>query len=211
MKRKIVLLLTVVMMLSFAGCKSKDTVSPATASEATPSQVDTFVVATENETEEPTEATTEKDDTVTISENETVNRSESETESRNERATTAPTTKPAKAAQSNKVWHNAVYKTVEHPAETEEVWIVDNEAYTYELSVYEFKDIVICNLCDQDVTDIKTEHQDEHSESVTYHTETQKVAVGTELVLIPEEGHYETVVVKEAWTEKILVKEAGYY
>lgn len=196
-------------MLLFAGCKSKDTVSPATASEATPSQAETFVVATENETEVPTEAATEKDDTVTISENETVNRSESETETRTERATTTPTTPPAKAAQSNKVWHNAVYKTVEHPAETKDVWFVDKEAHTVEVTTYEDVEVTICDNCGEDITSQIDLH--EHADGFTYHTETQKVAAGTELVLIPEEGHYETVVVKEAWTERILVKEAGYY
>ena len=34
---------------------------------------------------------------------------------------------------------------------------------------------------------------------------------GTKTVEVPEQGHWETKIIKEAWTEKVLVKEAGYY
>ncbi len=40
---------------------------------------------------------------------------------------------------------------------------------------------------------------------------TDTVKVGTQTITVPEEGHWETVVIKEAWTEKILVREEGYY
>ena len=37
------------------------------------------------------------------------------------------------------------------------------------------------------------------------------VQVGTRTVNVPEESHYETKIVKEAWTEKKLIREAGWY
>ena len=40
---------------------------------------------------------------------------------------------------------------------------------------------------------------------------TATVRVGTQTITVPEEGHWETKVIKEAWTEKVLVKEAGWY
>ena len=37
------------------------------------------------------------------------------------------------------------------------------------------------------------------------------VQVDTKTVTVPEQSHMETVVVKEAWTERVLVREAGWY
>ena len=37
------------------------------------------------------------------------------------------------------------------------------------------------------------------------------VQVGTKTVNVPEQSHMETVVVREAWTEQVLVREAGWY
>ena len=39
----------------------------------------------------------------------------------------------------------------------------------------------------------------------------EQVQVGTRTVEVPEQSHMETYIVKEAWTEKVLVKEAGWY
>ncbi len=60
--------------------------------------------------------------------------------------------------------------------------------------------------------DERTEHlynhiiNDENSGSYT-----ATVRVGTQTITVPEEGHWETVVIKEAWTEKIVVRKEGYY
>ena len=117
---------------------------------------------------------------------------------------------------NNKTWHEAVYKTVNHPAETEKVWVIDKEAYTYEEPVYEKQGRTFCNDCGKDVTDnaVRKEHmiyELEHGGKGSYHDEWIKVKVGTKTVEVPEEGHWETKIIKEAWTEKVLVKEAGYY
>ena len=131
--------------------------------------------------------------------------------------TPAPTEKPTekpttpKPTEPKKTWHEAVYKDVNHPAETKQVWVVDKEAYTYEEPVYEWKYRTICNWCGADITDDVRGHGYNYPEHGNYHSEKVQVQVGTKTITVPEEGHYETKVVKEAWTEKVLVKEAGYY
>ena len=111
-------------------------------------------------------------------------------------------------------WHETVYKTVNHPAETKKVWVVDKAAYTYEEPIYEEQGRTICNECGADITDTLDDHIYNHiinKENGSYRDEWVIVQVGTKTVEVPEEGHWETDVVKEAWTEKVLVKEAGYY
>lgn len=120
---------------------------------------------------------------------------------------TAPTT-------SSKVWHEAVYEYIEHPAVTEQVWVVDKEAYTYDEPVYEYKYRTLCNDCDMDVTENAGSHCAEHlltGGKGSYRNEKIKIQTGIETITVPEQGHYETRIVKEAYTEKKLVKEAGYY
>lgn len=132
-----------------------------------------------------------------------------------------PDTNTSSNANSNtsiKTWHEAEYKYVEHPAETktEQVWVVDKEAYTYEEPVYEKTGVAICNTCGADITNSIADHGYNHminGENASYHTEERKVIVDYETITVPEEGHWETktIVIKEAWTEKVLVREAGYY
>lgn len=112
------------------------------------------------------------------------------------------------ASSSNKTWHEAVYNTINHPAETEKVWVVDKEAYTYEEPVYEEQARYICKKCGEDITDNLDHIFDCNS---SYKVSIIEIQVGTKTVEVPEEGHWETKVIKEAWTEKVLVKEAGYY
>ncbi len=216
--KKVYLILSILMLVFLTACGVK-TVTPteATLPPSSDAQVNSFVVSTESteptekENIEPTE-----DDGVSVSENVTVERNESNANQNtsnsslnNNSGSTTPTSKPATATQSNKVWHNTVYKTVEHPAETKEVWVVDKEAYTEEVPTYSETEVIICDTCGADITSGVESHY--HESDFTYHTETQKVITGYDVVNVPEQGHYETVIVKEAWTEKVLVKEAGYY
>lgn len=123
------------------------------------------------------------------------------------------TSKPS-SGTTNKTYHEAVYKTVNHPAETKKVWVVDKAAYTYEEPVYEEHDRTICNTCGADITDCLTAHGKAHvlnGENASYHNEWIEIQVGTKTVTVPEQGHWETKVVKAAWTEKVLVREAGWY
>lgn len=92
-----------------------------------------------------------------------------------------------------------------HEAETEEVWVVDEEAYTYEEPIYEEKCITVCYACpDQpDITGKVSEHGHWHdlqgtSEDFHYGTKWITVQTGTKTVEVPEKGHYETRVVKAA-------------
>ena len=109
-----------------------------------------------------------------------------------------------------KTWHNAVYKTINHPAETKEVKVVDQEAYSYDEPIYGWR--TFCNVCGADITETCQSHMKEHAlagEGGRYHDE--YVQVDSKTISVPEKSHTETVVVKEAWTEKILVKESGWY
>lgn len=119
---------------------------------------------------------------------------------------------------AGKTWHEAVYKTVNHPAETKKVKVIDQEAYTYEEPVYEWKKIHKCKDCGMDLLTLSADERDTHAENHVlaggdggWYTAQEQVQVGTRTVTVPEKYHYETVVVKEAWTEKVLVKEAGWY
>lgn len=121
---------------------------------------------------------------------------------------------PAPSPQPDeKTWHEAEYKTVHHDAVTEQRYVVDEEAYTYEEPVYEEKWVTICNDCGADITD-NLEHifdELENGGKGSYRNEPRKVQVGTKTVEVPEKGHYETVVVQEAYDEQVLVREAGWY
>lgn len=120
---------------------------------------------------------------------------------------------------SGKTYHEAVYKTVHHDAEYEDVYVVDQEAYSYEEPVYEERQITVCHVCGAEFdtsydTSAFWTHNKAHAlagEGSGYHSDVRKVQVGTNTVNVPEEGHYEKKLVKAAWDEKVLVKEAGWY
>lgn len=124
------------------------------------------------------------------------------------------TTNNTDSTISSKIWHEAEYKTVHHPTETKKVWVVDQEGYTYEEPVYEWKYRTICYTCGADITDNCSEHGRNHmlnGENSSYGNEKRQVQTGTKTVTVEEVGHWETQVVKEAWDEKVLTREAGYY
>ena len=130
---------------------------------------------------------------------------------------TQPTTVDPHAG---KAYHEAEYEYIKHPAETKQVKVVDREAYSYEEPVYEEKWSMICWGCGADVgnDNMTTAQRDEHmyqhilnGEPDGYHSGYTTVQVGTRTVNVPEESHYETKIVKEAWTEKKLIREAGWY
>ena len=112
----------------------------------------------------------------------------------------APTPQPAtKDPHEGKTWHEAEYKT-------EQVWVVDEEACTWQRPIYEEHDAAICNTCGAEITGHAYEHIFEHmdkGENGSYRCETVRTLVGYETVNEPEVGHWETK------TE--LVREAGWY
>ena len=119
---------------------------------------------------------------------------------------------------AGKTWHEAVYKTVNHPAVTGERKVIDQPADSYEEPVYETRRIHKCKDCGIDLLQLSqseriahaNQHIDEGGDGGWY-TATEQVQVGTRTVEVPEQSHMETYIVKEAWTEKVLVKEAGWY
>lgn len=200
---------------------------------------------TEEATEKPTEKPTEKKDkenkkeeatvvqttTTIVGGNQNNNNSNNNTNTSTGNTNTGATTqnKPVNNNTTNntttnnntgnstpsKVWHEAEYKTIHHPAETKKVWVVDQEGYTYEEPVYESDSVYMCNDCNLAFTDDYT--LDEHliyelknGGKASYRVEYQQVQTGTKTVTVEEKGHWETQVVKEAWDEKVLVREAGY-
>lgn len=111
-----------------------------------------------------------------------------------------PTPQPAtQDPHEGKTWHEAEYKT-------EKVWVVDEEACTWQRPIYEEHEAAICNTCGAEITGHAYEHIFEHmdkGENGSYRCETVRTLVGYETVEEPEEGHWETK------TE--LVREAGWY
>ncbi len=117
---------------------------------------------------------------------------------------------------AGKTWHEAEYKVINHPAKTEKVWVVDQPATTKEEPVYETHGVTICNVCGADITNAAYREQHliahiEAGEGGSYHDEWREIQVGTKTVTVPEKGHWEEKIVKPAWTEKKLVREAGWY
>ena len=190
---------------------------------------------TEEVTEQPTEKPTEKKDKENKTEEATVvqttttivgdnqNNSSNNNSNSNTNTGTATQSKPVNNDKPNnttttpsKVWHEAEYKTVHHPAETKKVWVVDQEGYTYEEPIYEEHDITICNTCGTIISNTSelSTHGKSHmlnGENFSYRNEWTNIQVGSTTITVEEKGHWETQVVKEAWDEQVLIKEAGYY
>ena len=112
----------------------------------------------------------------------------------------APTPQPAtKDPHEGKTWHEAEYKT-------EQVWVVDVPAHTWQCPIIESRDVAICNTCGAEITGHAYEHIFEHmdkGENGSYRCETIDEIVGYETVNEPEQGHYET--------KTTLVRAEGWY
>ena len=111
-----------------------------------------------------------------------------------------PTPQPAtKDPHEGKTWHEAEYKT-------EQVWVVDVPAHTWQCPIIESRDVAICNTCGAEITGHAYEHIFEHmdkGENGSYRCETIDEIVGYETVNEPEQGHYET--------KTTLVRAEGWY
>lgn len=110
-------------------------------------------------------------------------------------------TQPAtKDPHEGKTWHDAEYKT-------EQVWVVDEEGYTWQKPIYETHDATICNICGEEITGHITEHDKTkhlpYGDDFSYRCEMVDTLVGYETITVPEKGHYET--------KTTLVRAAGWY
>lgn len=111
-----------------------------------------------------------------------------------------PTPQPTtQDPHEGKTWHEAEYKT-------EKVWVVDEEACTWQRPIIESHRASICNTCGEEITGVTGEHMKEHmqkGENGSYRIETVDEIVGYETVEEPEVGHWET--------KTTLVRAAGWY
>lgn len=116
---------------------------------------------------------------------------------------------------AGQTWHEAEYQYITHPEQTEQVWVVDQEAYSYEEPVHNQKWAMVCKGCGMDVgNDVMTEDErtyhmiahHKNGEPTGYYGDYIEIQVGTKTVEVPEQGHYET----RPRTEKITIREAGW-
>ena len=89
--------------------------------------------------------------------------------------------------------------TINHPAETEQVWVVDVPAH--DEPIYEVK--TVCNTCGQvmNTSEELFSHILDNPSSPCFISGYGDRSVQTGTKHVDEVGHYETVIVKEAWTE----------
>ena len=110
-------------------------------------------------------------------------------------------------AEKIKIKESGWYRTVVHAAETAKIKTVYQAAYSYEEPVYEpYVLRVICNECGADITEDAEAHNDAHALDGSRNNrrgENRQVQTGVKVVNIPEQSHYETQVVKEAWVEYV--------
>ena len=183
---------------------------------------DTSVKATEvkaSNTSSKSDSTSSKSDSSSTSSKSSDNSGGSSSSSSKSGGSSGNASTSGGGSGSDKTYHEAVYKTVHHDAEYEDVYVVDQEAYSYEEPVYEERQITVCHVCGAEFdTSYSTSefyaHDDQHllaGEGSGWHSDVRKVQVGTNTVNVPEEGHYEKKLVKAAWDEKVLVREAGWY
>ena len=117
-----------------------------------------------------------------------------------------------------KIKESGWYRTVVHAAETAKIKTVDKAAYSYDEPVYAYSVYrIICNECGADITEDALAHTATHTENTLENhcyisrMERRAVQTGVKVVNIPEQSHYETQVVKEAWVgyEGLTYHEAG--
>lgn len=76
----------------------------------------------------------------------------------------------------------------------------------YHWGVYTY----ICGDCGKEIIADMPAHLSQYCAG-SYRLVHKTVPVGTQTVTVPEEGHWETRTTKEAWTERVIVREAGWY
>ena len=100
-------------------------------------------------------------------------------------------------------------ETVHHPAETKQEWVVDKEAWTETIVKYK----CVCNGCHAEFA--SDEEWAAHDKAASMNGDFSHGGYTNvpyyETVEHPEEGHYETVVVKPSWTETVEHPEEGHW
>lgn len=116
--------------------------------------------------------------------------------------------KESKDENNGKTWHEAVTETKVIPAVTEQRYVVDVPARTEEVHVGE---VVQASTGQQfnsldEYYNWKDTLSDDEYVSISY-----SVVPKYETRTIPEQGHYETVVVTPEKKETVVIREAGWY
>ena len=94
-----------------------------------------------------------------------------------------------------------IYETIEHPAVTEQVWVVDVPAKTEKVRVGS-KWVTSDGKTFYSVEDLMAYTKPKALEGISISNSVHGIY---ETVTTPEQGHYETKVIKPAWTEKKIV------
>lgn len=129
--------------------------------------------------------------------------------SKPEAAQTSTTTQANNTTQTNKgCEHNWItnYKTESWAAEYGTRKVVDREAYTEDVPVYDMKEINVCNVCKQEITGDPSAHAQAHAlagEGAGHHTEWEKKQVGTKQVQHAEVSHQEPYLIKAAGSRQV--------
>lgn len=131
----------------------------------------------------------------------TTNKSESNNSSQSSKAEKKNNSSSSSKAESSKpessksepkpTQHTHNWKDI---TKATQVKVVDQKAYTYEEPVYEKQGRAICKVCGEDITDNRSEHNEQHAlngEPVSWTVKTIEVQVGTKTVTVPEKSHYE--------------------
>ena len=141
--------------------------------------------------------------------NEETKKSDQQKEGSKPEAQTSTTTQANNTTQTNKgCEHNWItnYKTESWAAEYGTRKVVDREAYTEDVPVYDMKEINVCNVCKQEITGDPSAHAQAHAlagEGAGHHTEWEKKQVGTKQVQHAEVSHQEPYLIKEAGSRQV--------
>lgn len=178
--------------------KTTNTTTEKVTTEKATTEAPTEKATTESESGTSTkpkdteEATTETVVTTTQS-----TQAPSTTQSTQATTSTPATTQAPTTTEKEKIWH---------PPVTEMVWVVDKEAWTEIIPIYEGQESMRCHGCqgkfysgDSFWAHVDADREDNCGGGWSSHFE--QVQVGTTEVYHEEEGHWEEVVVQEGYWE----------
>ena len=125
-----------------------------------------------------------------------------------------PSEEPSPEEASHVHQWEDIIATVHHEAVTEEVWVVDQEAWDETVPLYETIQTEKCR-CRCGMLFDSAEEQWAHAESFsdeeweqhagwTSEVVTEEVPAGEEVIHHPEEGHWEVRTIQEAWDEAVV-------
>ena len=125
-----------------------------------------------------------------------------------EKPSTPPASKPNPPAHSHD-WQ-AVTETVTHPEEGHWETVTIKEGWVEEKPIYENKEIILCNDCNMDITDLNDTDFSAHIKNHmlnggkgSWRGDWKQVQVGTEKITHPPVTEQRWIVDKGAWTETI--------